>query len=47
MRLEVLQDYKRVIYMSFYPNVMLWINLISKRDMEGKVIELINMILTI
>lgn len=47
LELEVLQDYKRVIYMSFHPNVMLWINLISKRDIKGKVIELINMILTI
>jgi len=46
VELEVLQDYKRVIYMSFYSNVMLWINLISKREMEGKVIELIKIILT-
>lgn len=47
LEIEMLREYKRIIYMSFYPNVMLWIDLISKHNMREKVIELINMIFTI
>lgn len=42
--LEVLDDYKRIIFSSFYPNVMLWVNLITKHKWEKKVIELLNLI---
>lgn len=47
LEIEMLREYKMVIYMSFYPNVMLWIDLISKHNKSGKVIELLNMIFTI
>lgn len=42
--LEVIDDYKRIIFSSFYPNVMLWIRLISKHEWENKVIELLKII---
>jgi len=42
--LEVLDDYKRIIFASFYPNVMLWISLIKKHKWESKVIELLKII---
>lgn len=42
--LEVVDDYKRIIFASFYPNVMLWINLITRHKWENKVIELLEII---
>lgn len=42
--LEVVDDYKRIIFASFYPNVMLWISLITKHKCENKVIELLKII---
>lgn len=38
------EDYKRVVDMSFYPNVMLLIELIQNRKYVDKVIQLINLI---
>lgn len=41
---KVFEDYKRVVDMSFYPNVMLLIELIQNRKYVDKVIQLINLI---
>lgn len=43
----LLEEYRKIIYISFFPNVMLWIQLIDKRDMCDKVIELLNIILEV
>lgn len=40
----LLEEYRKIIYISFFPNVMLWIELIDKPDMCDKVIELLNII---
>lgn len=42
--LEVIDDYKRILFVSFYPNVMLWTNLIANHKWEDKIIELLNII---
>lgn len=42
--LEVVDDYKRIIFASFYLSVMLWINLITRHKWENKVIELLEII---
>lgn len=41
---EVYRDYKRIIDISFYPNVMLWKKLIRSDKYEKKVIQLINIL---
>lgn len=41
----LLEEYRKIIYISFFPNIMLWIELIDKSDMSDKVIELLNIIL--
>ena len=41
---KVFEDYKRVVDMSFYPNVMLLIELIQNIKYVDKVIQLINLI---
>lgn len=43
----LLEEYRKIIYISFFPNVMLWIKLIDKLDMCDKVIELLNIILAV
>lgn len=45
LEVEVWDYYKKIIYMSFYPNVMLWNALITKGQYVDKVIELIDIIL--
>lgn len=45
LELHVLKYYKKIIYLSFYPNVFLWNSLISKNQHVDKVLELINIIL--
>lgn len=42
--LEVIDAYKRILFVSFYPNVMLWTNLIANHKWEDKIIELLNII---
>lgn len=42
--LEIMDDYKRIIFASFYPNVMLWNRLITKHKWEDKVIGLLKII---
>lgn len=42
--IEVVDEYKRIIFASFYPNVLLWIDLITKHKWEEKVLELLNII---
>ena len=36
--------YKKVIDLSFYPNVMLWIELLEKKKYEGKVLALLELL---
>ena len=43
----MLEEYRRIIYISFYPNVMLCIYLIDKCDMADKVVDLLNIILEV
>ena len=38
---KVYRDYKKIIDLCFYPNVMLWIYLIENHKYEDKVIQLI------
>ncbi len=45
LELHVLKYYKKIIYLSFYPNVFLWNSLIAKNQHVDKVLELINIIL--
>ena len=40
----VYTDYKKVIDLSFYPNVMLWIELLEKKEYEGKVLALLELL---
>ena len=42
--LKVIDDYKWILFVSFYPNVMLWTNLIANDKWEDKIIELLNII---
>lgn len=41
---KVYTDYKKIIDLCFYPNVMLWIDLLEKKKYEDKVIRLIELI---
>lgn len=43
--LKCIPLYKKIIYLSFYPNVMLWIDLIRQKFLKEKVIALIEKIL--
>ena len=45
LELHILKYYKKIIYLSFYPNVFLWNSLISKNQHVDKVLKLINIIL--
>lgn len=45
LELNAFKYYKKIIYLSFYPNVALWNSLISKNQHLDKVLELINIIL--
>lgn len=45
LELHAIKYYKKIIYLSFYPNVVLWNSLISKKQYVDKVLELINIIL--
>ena len=40
----VYADYKKVIDLSFYPNVMLWIDLLEKKEYEEKVLALLELL---
>lgn len=42
---SLLEDYRKIIYISFFPNVMLWIELMDNYDMCSKVIEILNITL--
>lgn len=44
LELHILKYYKKIIYLSFYPNVFLWNSLISKNQHVDKFLELINII---
>lgn len=45
LELHAIKYYKKIIYLSFYPNVVLWNSLISKNQHVDKVLKLINIIL--
>ena len=40
----VYADYKKIIDLSFYPNVMLWIDLLEKKKYEDKVLALLELL---
>lgn len=42
--LEVIDDYRRIIFLSFYPNVSLMIHLLRKGEYKEKVISLLDLI---
>jgi len=41
---KVYTDYKKIIDLSFYPNVMLWIDLLEKKKYEDKVLALLELL---